>query len=92
MAARAAARRTSASGEERTLEAGLTAEKMRECRWVRPELVGQFEFLEWTARLPTPTRLSVSFRHSHGGIELAFFPQPEASRLRALLHTRDGLF
>jgi len=29
--------------------AGLTAEKMRECRWVRPELIGQFEFLEWTA-------------------------------------------
>ena len=27
---------------------GLTAEKMKECRWVRPVLVGQFEFLEWT--------------------------------------------
>lgn len=27
---------------------GLTAEKMRDCRWLRPELVGQFEFLEWT--------------------------------------------
>lgn len=27
---------------------GLTAEKMRECRWVKPLLVGQFEFLEWT--------------------------------------------
>jgi bifunctional non-homologous end joining protein LigD len=27
---------------------GLTAEKMTECRWLRPELVGQFEFLEWT--------------------------------------------
>lgn len=21
---------------------------MKECRWVRPELVGQFEFMEWT--------------------------------------------
>jgi len=29
--------------------AGLTAEKMRECRCVQPEVVGQFEFLEWTA-------------------------------------------
>jgi ATP-dependent DNA ligase len=28
--------------------AGLTAEKMAECRWVRPELVAQFEFVEWT--------------------------------------------
>ena len=28
---------------------GLTKEKMADCRWVNPELVGQFEFLEWTA-------------------------------------------
>jgi bifunctional non-homologous end joining protein LigD len=27
---------------------GLTAEKMTECRWVKPVLVGLFEFLEWT--------------------------------------------
>jgi hypothetical protein len=27
---------------------GLTAEKMQACRWLRPVLVGQFEFLEWT--------------------------------------------
>jgi DNA ligase D-like protein (predicted ligase) len=27
---------------------GLTAEKMTGCRWLRPELVGQSEFLEWT--------------------------------------------
>jgi bifunctional non-homologous end joining protein LigD len=27
---------------------GLTAEKMRLCRWVKPALVGQFEFVEWT--------------------------------------------
>ena len=27
---------------------GLTAEKMTECRWLRPVVVGQFEFLEWT--------------------------------------------
>jgi bifunctional non-homologous end joining protein LigD len=28
--------------------AGLTATKMAECRWLKPLLVGQFEFLEWT--------------------------------------------
>jgi bifunctional non-homologous end joining protein LigD len=28
---------------------GLTARKMAECRWLTPVLVGQFEFLEWTA-------------------------------------------
>jgi ATP-dependent DNA ligase len=27
---------------------GLTASKMRECLWLRPVLVGQFEFAEWT--------------------------------------------
>jgi DNA ligase D-like protein (predicted ligase) len=28
--------------------AGLTADKMKECFWLKPELVAQFEFLEWT--------------------------------------------
>ncbi len=28
--------------------AGLTASKMADCRWLKPILVGQFEFLEWT--------------------------------------------
>jgi bifunctional non-homologous end joining protein LigD len=27
---------------------GLTAEKIPECRWLEPVLVGQFEFVEWT--------------------------------------------
>jgi ATP-dependent DNA ligase len=27
---------------------GLTKAKMAECQWVKPVLVGQFEFLEWT--------------------------------------------
>lgn len=27
---------------------GLTASKMKECRWMDPILVGQFEFVEWT--------------------------------------------
>ena len=28
--------------------AGLTAAKMNDCRWLKPALVGQFEFTEWT--------------------------------------------
>ena len=28
--------------------AGLTAKKMVDCRWLKPTLVGQFEFVEWT--------------------------------------------
>jgi ATP-dependent DNA ligase len=28
--------------------AGLTKEKMNECRWLEPKLVGQFQFVEWT--------------------------------------------
>lgn len=28
--------------------AGLTAAKMADCRWLKPTLVGQFEFTEWT--------------------------------------------
>jgi ATP-dependent DNA ligase len=28
---------------------GLTAEKMKECVWVRPDLVAEVEFVEWTA-------------------------------------------
>ncbi len=28
--------------------AGLTAAKMAECRWLKPQLVGQFEYVEWT--------------------------------------------
>lgn len=27
---------------------GLTAEKMKDCRWLKPVLIGQFEFVEWT--------------------------------------------
>jgi bifunctional non-homologous end joining protein LigD len=27
---------------------GLTAEKMKVCLWLKPGLVGQFEYVEWT--------------------------------------------
>ena len=33
--------------------AGLTAAKMKDCRWLKPVLVGQFEFLEWTGENPS---------------------------------------
>jgi ATP-dependent DNA ligase len=26
----------------------LTAEKMQECRWIKPKLVCQVEFVQWT--------------------------------------------
>jgi ATP-dependent DNA ligase len=29
--------------------AGLTAAKMTECHWMKPQMVAQFEFVEWTA-------------------------------------------
>jgi DNA ligase D-like protein (predicted ligase) len=31
--------------------AGLTTAKMKDCRWLKPTLVGQFEFVEWTSDL-----------------------------------------
>ena len=30
---------------------GLTAANMKDCHWLKPKLVGQFEFVEWTADL-----------------------------------------
>jgi bifunctional non-homologous end joining protein LigD len=36
--------------------AGLTADKMADCRWLKPVLVGQFEFVEWTARRGSRSR------------------------------------
>jgi ATP-dependent DNA ligase len=40
--------RQPARGEEWAMGQGLTAAKMEECRWLKPMLVGQFEFVEWT--------------------------------------------
>jgi ATP-dependent DNA ligase len=37
--------------------AGLTAAKMAAYRWLRPQLVGRFEFVEWTE--------DAHLRHSH---------------------------
>jgi ATP-dependent DNA ligase len=27
---------------------GLTAAKMGDCRWLKPQIIGQFEFVAWT--------------------------------------------
>ena len=34
--------------QSRTMGPGLTAAKMKNCVWLRPETVAQFRFLEWT--------------------------------------------
>ena len=39
---------------------GLTAAKMTNCRWLKPMLVGQFDYLEWTL-----TTTSVTLASSH---------------------------
>ena len=42
---------------------GLTAAKMKDCRWLKPVLVRQFEFVEWTPddhpRTPGLTNLAI---------------------------------
>jgi hypothetical protein len=34
---------------------GLTAERMKNCRWLKPVLVAQFEFVEWTPEILSGT-------------------------------------
>jgi ATP-dependent DNA ligase len=34
--------------EKRRTQWALTREEMRNCIWLKPEMVGQFEFTEWT--------------------------------------------
>jgi hypothetical protein len=41
--------------KRRTINA-ITAEEMKNCRWVRPELVAQVEFAEWTPTAICGTR------------------------------------
>ena len=40
--------RESPGSQEWSTGAGLTAAKMKDCRWLKPVLVAQIEFLEWT--------------------------------------------
>jgi bifunctional non-homologous end joining protein LigD len=34
--------------EKRRTQWALTADEMKDCRWLKPQLVGQIEFTEWT--------------------------------------------
>jgi ATP-dependent DNA ligase len=38
----------SAGGSQRTLGPGTDGRENAECRWLRPVLVADFEFVEWT--------------------------------------------
>ena len=40
--------RQSSEGTKWALGTGIKGVKDGECRWLRPVLVGQFEFVEWT--------------------------------------------
>jgi bifunctional non-homologous end joining protein LigD len=42
--------REPARGAGGALGDGLTAAKMKDCRWLRPVPMGQFEFVEWTQK------------------------------------------
>jgi bifunctional non-homologous end joining protein LigD len=44
---------------------GLTAEKMKDCVWLRPVLMAQFEFLEWTPDNHLRHAKFVSLRDDH---------------------------
>ena len=47
---------------------GLTAEKMKDCVWLKPILVAQFEFLEWTPR-PPPRAVHAASKPSSGACD-----------------------
>jgi ATP-dependent DNA ligase len=49
---------------------GLTAETMKECRWLRPVLVGQFESVEWTADNHLRHSRFVALREDHDAREV----------------------
>ena len=65
--------------------AGLTAAKMAECRWLKPQLVRQFEFVEWTGDKETAsdyTRSSNRTRkiYDHASVSSALRPRVWSSR------------
>jgi DNA ligase D-like protein (predicted ligase) len=50
---------------------GLTAEKMKECAWVRPELVARIQFLEWTGADHLRHTKFVALRDDKGAVKVA---------------------
>jgi ATP-dependent DNA ligase len=72
--------------------AGLTAAKMKECRRLKPELVGQFEFTEWTPAevLLLSTRVGAVPSVDHGsvsGSRKPSFARCHARCLRGVIET-----
>jgi bifunctional non-homologous end joining protein LigD len=49
---------------------GLTAAKMKECRWLEPVLVGRFEFVEWTTDNHLRHARFVGLRENQNAIEV----------------------
>jgi len=52
--------------------AGLTAAKMKDCRWLKPEIVGQFEFVEWTDVNHLRHTKLIALREDKNARDLAF--------------------
>jgi DNA ligase D-like protein (predicted ligase) len=56
---------------------GLTAEKMRECRWLEPVLVARVEFLEWTQDGHLRHARFAGLRHDAAPHDVTRQPPPE---------------
>ena len=50
--------------------AGLTATKMADCRWLKPTLVGQFEYVEWTPENHLRQSRFIGLREDKGAKEV----------------------
>jgi bifunctional non-homologous end joining protein LigD len=55
---------------------GLTAEKMNQCRWLKPVLVGQFEFLQWTPDRHLRHTRFMGLRADKGAEDVTRKPKP----------------
>ena len=55
---------------------GLTAGKMKDCRWVEPVLVAQIEFLEWTGDHHLRHTRFIALRDDKPAAEVRRVPQP----------------
>jgi bifunctional non-homologous end joining protein LigD len=56
--------------EKRRTQWALTAQEMKNCRWLEPELVGQFEFTEWTPDGHLRAAKFVALRDDKNGREI----------------------
>ena len=70
----------SAGGEGRSLGPGLTKAKMAECRWLKPVLVAEIEFLEWTSDNHLRHSRFVGLREDSAARELSANPATPAPK------------